>query len=295
MIRDRVAGPGSATAGVPLGLDGCPREGSPHEEVERLLEDLRAGAIWDEAFGAYWRSLGGPTDPTVRWPPPHGRLNWIWLTDLGPLRAAVDLGSPFGTVAFDLVGEVQKGGSVSYLGRPSVYRDAVELRFQATEAEVALRVREGTGSESTPGDVDCVVFVGSEGYQYRLPEGWTEPEALVGRARELLRSGGWFVVLLPSPFANLRSPRAWSRPSDRLSEIRRYRQIVKALETSGFQEVRHYHSAPSLDVLGLLVPVDLTAVRGFLNARRPPRRAPQRVRPLLHPFLFPVRVLLARA
>lgn len=285
----------SSRAAVPFGMRVDQILASPELAQHRLCRRLERSqtAGWEAAFQQFWFEVA-PEGPPV-WPPPEGRANWLWLTDLPRGGRGLDLGSPFGDIAaefghwFDHVG---------YLCPDQSHCRASTLRLAREDTPGDCEVGSdpewaGAGSGEAGGTWDCIAQIRSPGWWERTPRELRDPAALVRWAHARLRKGGWLVLGGRNPYAlrhGTGADRLVSRPAQWLRNLR----LSLALQRAGFHDIRPYHALPSVWNPDAIVPYRWRAVRAFraVTEHRSPGAFALRSR--LHPFLSSDFLLLAR-
>jgi hypothetical protein len=256
-------------------------------ELVSLERDLDAGVAWDDAVRGY---LTG----RAAWPPPEGRINWIWLTDLETVKVAVDLGSALGDLAHDIGMEAEHhGGQVHYLTRPGTHAEIVRHRFSRSGRPVEV-ADVSRPFRPEPGTADCVVLAATPGWEDRLPVEAHGTAGIGALAHSLLRPGGWLVCLLESPVTPFRVAPGWRTAKQSAVRLRNLRGLARGVRRQAFQDVRWYHGSPSVEAPALMVPADARAVAAWLRVTRRLGRPLLGLHAAMAPFLFPVRILMAR-
>jgi hypothetical protein len=261
-------------------------------ELERALDD---GIPWDTAVVAILNRLPGQGHLRPAWPPAAGRLNWIWLTELEAVHAAIDLASPFGDVAGELGAETGRtGGRVVYLTRPCTHSRIVARRFRNASAPVAVVEAGSAAHLPASGSADCVVFTGSPGWETRVPAALAQAGNIGPFAREVLRPGGWLVCLMETPLVRLRRG-GWRSAREAVVALSQLTGLARGIREAGFDEVRSYLGGPSLEAPALMIPAVPGTISAWLEVGRPSSAPARYVRARAARLLFPIRVLLARA
>lgn len=269
---------------VPLGIDPPFKRAVTPQAVSEILSEMEGGGDWHEGVDRLWHLLARKARPAL--PPPDGRLNWTWLTDLDDLRSAVDLGSPFGEVAATLALEFPR---IRYIGSDSLHGRVVAARM--TSHVPTVRVDTSPGADELD-DSDLVVFVAACGWRERLPERFAV-ESLPVRARALLRPGGWMAAVVPNPTWYYRY-RNWDSAARFLEDLRVLRTLRTGMIRNGFSEVREYLTAPDFGLPERFIPNRRNAVMAVLKAMRKDGYHQTIARLGIGAPLFPARLLLGR-
>jgi hypothetical protein len=265
--------------------------------LPELERDLDNGMPWDAAVARLLDRLPAHGYHRPAWPPPEGRLNWIWLTEMEGVGAAIDLASPFGDLARELSRETDRtGGRVLYLACPSTHSRIVRKRFQQTSEPVDV-VEAGTAAARLPaaGSADCLVFSGSPGWEARVPAELARTGRIGPFARDVLRPGGWLVCLLENPLVNVRRRRGWRSAREAAIALSQLTGLMRGIRQAGFEEVRSYIGGPSLDAPAMMIPYRPQTISAWLAVSRPSTAPVRYLRSRAAGLLFPIRILLARA
>lgn len=218
-----------------------------------LLAALRAGQPWEQAFRDHWIALTG-NQPSI-WPHSDGRLNWLWLTDLDAVQRVVEIGGLYGDFASDLTREFP---GVTYLGSSAAHGQVVAERFRGHRAiDVVLEDEPSL----PPGGADCVVFDAHHGWGRRVPSALRDPRALMHRAFNWLRPGGWLAFTGPNLTSYSALSEAVRGRGPWLKDPQPLRAIAPQMTSAGFTAVHPYLIAPETGAPYMLVPHTAEALR----------------------------------